>query len=203
MVDLRKPLKRLEFLGLATLFEGGLIVIAVLVGWLVSIDPWQNLIFNHAAFVWGIVGTLPLLAFFAISYYYPGDDLHQIKRFLIEKLGPVFHSCRWYDLLYLALLAGVSEELLFRGALQPWLETLQGRAFGLVASSLLFGLAHWVTPVYALLAALTGLYLGLSLDFGGARNLLVPILIHALYDFIAFLAVVYSYRLEQAKAAEN
>jgi membrane protease YdiL (CAAX protease family) len=33
-------------------------------------------------------------------------------------------------------------------------------------------------------------YLGLSLDYGGERNLLTPIAIHALYDFVAFLAIV-------------
>ncbi len=199
MFDPRKSLRRFKFLSVATLFEGSLLIVAAVLGWVVSIDPFQHLVPSGAAWAWGVTGTLPLLAFFALSYYYPGDHLKPIKRFLIENLGPIFHACRWYDLLYLALLAGVSEEALFRGALQPWLESLHGWAFGLIVSNLVFGLAHWVTPVYGLLAALTGIYLGLSLDISGERNLLIPILIHALYDFLAFLAVVHSYRLERSK----
>jgi membrane protease YdiL (CAAX protease family) len=97
-------------------------------------------------------------------------------------------------LLYLGLLAGVSEEILFRGFLQPWFEREWGWAGGIVFSNLIFALVHWVTPLYALLAGLTGAYLGVSLDITGERNLLVPILIHAVYDFMAFLAVAQTFR---------
>lgn len=58
----------------------------------------------------------------------------------------------------------------------------------------MFALVHWISPLYALLAGLTGIYLGFALDVGGERNLLVPILIHSLYDIVAFLAVAASYR---------
>jgi membrane protease YdiL (CAAX protease family) len=47
----------------------------------------------------------------------------------------------------------------------------------------LFGLLHPITPTYAVLAALMGAYLGGVWLASG--NLLVPIVAHALYDFIA------------------
>jgi membrane protease YdiL (CAAX protease family) len=51
------------------------------------------------------------------------------------------------------------------------------------ATAVAFGLAHALTVTYAVLAALVGGYLGwLHLASG---NLLVPVLAHALYDFIA------------------
>src|SRR5262249_49778032 len=62
--------------------------------------------------------------------------------------------------------AGVSEEMLFRGVLQPEWEEAYGPRTGLVASSTLFGLAHlsslsrsgvWSNAGFAFLA---GLYLG-------------------------------------------
>jgi hypothetical protein len=65
---------------------------------------------------------------------------------------------------------------------------------GLVGCNIIFGLAHAITPLYAVLATLVGIYLSLSLDYGGDRNLLVPIVIHGLYDFLAFVALMRAYR---------
>jgi membrane protease YdiL (CAAX protease family) len=77
----------------------------------------------------------------------------------------------------LALLSSVSEELLFRAALQP--------AVGLVASSLLFGVLH-VSPrgtyvAWAVWATVMGLLFGLL--FAASGTLLAPILAHALINY--------------------
>jgi membrane protease YdiL (CAAX protease family) len=183
-----------QFLRLATWFEGGLILIAYAVGWLVSVDPLAHWAADPMALVWGIAGTLPLYVLFAVTYSVPIAGMRDIKRFLVEKLGPFLGGCRWPELLYLGFLAGISEEILFRGLLQPWFERDWGWLGGIVFSNMIFALVHWVTPLYALLAGLTGAYLGLALDFGGERNLSIPVLIHAIYDFLAFLAVARTYR---------
>jgi len=39
-----------------------------------------------------------------------------------------------------------------------------------------------------------GIYLGLSMDIAGDRNLLTPVIIHGFYDFLAFLALMRAYR---------
>jgi len=70
-----------------------------------------------------------------------------------------------------------------------------------LASNLIFGMTHAVTPLYALLAAAVGVYLGLALDYGGDRNLLTPIIIHGLYDFLAFVALMRVYRAGLSTAA--
>lgn len=186
-----------QFLRLATWFEGGLILVAYAVGWLVSVDPLAHFVVEPEALLWGVLGTLPLYLLFVLFYSVPLGGMQDIKRFLLDKLGPFLGGCRWPELLYLGFLAGVSEEILFRGFLQPWLERDWGWWGGLVFSNMIFALVHWVTPLYALLAGLTGAYLGWALDFGGERNLLAPILIHALYDFLAFLAVARTYRHRQ------
>jgi hypothetical protein len=90
--------------------------------------------------------------------------------------------------------AGISEEILFRGVIQPWLEVSWGLTAGLLLSNVLFGLVHSVTPLYSVLAGLVGIYLGVMMDIQGDRNLLTPIIIHALYDFLAFLALMRAYR---------
>jgi membrane protease YdiL (CAAX protease family) len=113
------------------------------------------------------------------------------------------HRYHWTDLLILAAIAGVSEELLFRGVIQPWIETSWGISAGLILSNIVFGLVHAVTPLYAVLAALVGVYLGLSLDYGGERNLLTPIIIHGFYDFLAFVALMRAYRASLTSTAKD
>jgi membrane protease YdiL (CAAX protease family) len=72
----------------------------------------------------------------------------------------------------------------------------------LIGSNIVFGLAHALTPLYFVLATLVGIYLGLSLDYGGERNLLTPIIIHGLYDFLAFLALMRAYRARQTNGSQ-
>lgn len=199
MFDPSRPPNRTAFLKVATYFQFCLVAIAYFIGWFAGINPLGSLGPNFQTLYWGMVGTIPLYLLFLASYRLPLAKLHDIKRFLIDRLGPYLDACGKFDLLYLGLLAGFTEETLFRGLLQPLLEEYWGWSAGLVVSNLLFALAHFVTPLYALLAGLTGLYLGLALDFGGERNLFTPMFIHAIYDFLAFLVVVKTYRGERGK----
>jgi len=194
-----EPVTRWQFLWLATSFEGGLAVMAWLLGWWLGEAPLSLIRWQPQAVSLGLLGTLPLLAFFGLLYRLQVPQLEQIKRLLIETLGPLLAACRWYELVYVSFLAGVCEELLFRGVLQPWMESLWGWWPALLVSNLLFGLAHSVTPLYTLLAALTGMYLGWLLDAGGERNLLVPILVHGVYDLAAFMIVAAAYRAERGR----
>ena len=189
-----KTLAKRQFFWLATWFEGGLVLLAYGLGWLASMDPLESFVPDPLALAYGLLGTAPLYLFFALGYQFPVAGLREIKEFLVERLGPLLCQCRWWELLYLGCLAGVTEEILFRGFVQPWLERDWGWIGGLVFSNMIFALLHWVTPLYALLAGLTGAYLGLAMDAGESRNLAVPIVIHAVYDFLAFLAVAQLYR---------
>ncbi len=187
------PLNRVQFLWLATLFEGALVVIAIALGQWLLIDPFEYLKPDHVAVIIGLLGCLPLYGLFLASDYLAAT--RDIRELLIDRLGGLLAACSLQELIYLGFLAGTTEEILFRGLLQPWLERDWGPFGGLIFSNLLFALLHWITPTYALLAGLSGLYLGLSLDIGGERNLLTPILIHALYDLLAFVAVARAYRV--------
>ena len=55
----------------------------------------------------------------------------------------------------------------------------------LLITSALFGLVHFVTSTYAVMAGVIGLYLGMISIWSG--NLFVPMVIHALYDFVALM----------------
>jgi membrane protease YdiL (CAAX protease family) len=73
------------------------------------------------------------------------------------------------------LTAAFGEEIFFRGFVQ--------QAFGLVAASLLFMLAHFGKKeirIVSLWSIFQGLYLGLF--FAWSKNLLVPMVAHGLFD---------------------
>lgn len=93
----------------------------------------------------------------------------------------------------LGLTAGLWEELVFRGLLQRGLISGGGLLPGLPAmvgvliGAVIFGLLHAMTPLYFALATLSGAYLGWLLL--ATDNLAVPIIAHAVYDFVAILGV--------------
>lgn len=183
-----------NFFTMACYFEGCLILVAVVLGWIAGIAPFVHLHFSERAIIYGIMGTAPLFLLFLALYRLPFDALREIHQILDETLGASLQRCHWTDLLVLASIAGIAEELLFRGVIQPWMESSWGMSAGLLGNNILFGLVHAVTPLYALLAGLVGIYLGLFLDYGGTRNLLTPMVIHAAYDFLAFLVILRGYR---------
>jgi len=192
-----------DFFKSACYFEASLILVAVFLGWVAGIDPFENIYFSETAIAFGLIGTAPLFLMFLALEKVQGESVVNIRKLLLNTLGPGLHRYHWTDLLILAAIAGVSEELLFRGVIQPWIETSWGISAGLILSNIVFGLVHAVTPLYAVLAALVGIYLGLSLDYGGERNLLTPIIIHGFYDFLAFVALMRAYRASLTSTAKD
>ncbi|MFU8787383.1 MAG: lysostaphin resistance A-like protein [Methylobacter sp.] len=183
-----------DFFKNACYFELSLILVAIVFGWLVNIDPFANLHFSESVVIYGLIGTAPLFFLYLVLQQLPLKSAIKIRDILFQTLGAALQRYHWADLLVLAAVAGISEEILFRGVVQPWIEVSWGMAAGLIATNVIFGLAHAVTPLYAILATLVGIYLSLSMDYDGNRNLFLPIIIHGLYDFLAFIALMRAYR---------
>ena len=162
-------------------------------------NPFEFIIFNEQAVINGIMGTLPLCLIFIALNQLQLDSLQKIRLVLHQTLGTSLHKHHWADLFVLAAIAGISEEILFRGVIQPWMENLWGVVAGILVSSIIFGLVHAVTALYFVMATAVSIYLGLYLGYDSTRNLLTPIIIHSLYDFFAFVVILHSYRLEQQK----
>ena len=161
----RITLTHSQFLVAAALLEGGLLVAAFALGWIVGHNPTATLFWN----------------------------LNRIREFMRDTIGPFLARCRLIDLVLLAMLAGMCEEILFRGLVFQFLSEFD-RGMAIIVSNLLFALAHVVTPLYAFLAAMAGLYLTALLVVDPSPNLLLPIVAHAAYDFIAFLVVVRDFK---------
>jgi membrane protease YdiL (CAAX protease family) len=179
---------------LGVLFEGGLAVLACLLGWLLGRSPLgDRFSFDVLDAGWVVAATVPMfLAFLAVNYL----PLARIRRFFEEVLRPLFRHCSLLELALISLLAGVGEEMLFRGVIQGALADWLGPWWGLVLASVVFGLLHAITATYVVLAFLLGLYLGWVWLANG--NLLVVIIAHALYDFCV---LVYLLRGPTARAS--
>jgi membrane protease YdiL (CAAX protease family) len=159
--------------------------------WL-GISPLDRLHATPAAFGVGIVGAVPLLL--GLRWMLT-SDLKSVRRLLalvVEELGPLLAPRSPLELVLLAALAGFAEEILFRGVIQAGLARVLPASGALVVASAAFGLAHFITPTYAILAGLAGLYLGGLFLFQG--SLVAPIVAHAVYDVVALNYVVRLYR---------
>jgi membrane protease YdiL (CAAX protease family) len=190
-----------QFLTMAILVEGGLCVLAVGQAWVLGVPLQEGLRWNGEAVLWGLAATVPLCLVFIAAYYRPVGSYRKIKDFLLESLGPSLAACRWYELLLVAALAGIGEELLFRGTLQMWLLRF-GYLPSLLISNVLFALCHAITFTYAVLAFVMGLFLGLLMD-APHSSLLAPMITHGLYDFFAFYVLAADYRSRQQRVSEE
>jgi membrane protease YdiL (CAAX protease family) len=131
------------------------------------------------------LGTAPLLSAAAaalaaapvIGFSAWSIDRYRWARELAREFAALLGPLRTRDIVYLAALSGLAEELLFRGALLPWI--------GLTASSLLFGIIHFHRSrrflPWTAFAVVMGFVLGGCFLWTG--DILSPILIHFTVNF--------------------
>lgn len=182
-----------QFLTSGGIFEGVLLVIAFIGGWLTGVNPTLWLSWSPQDLLMGLLATVPMLIMLAISLLVPSKGMQQIRRFLRQSVGHYLVQCRPLDIFLLSVLAGVCEEILFRGFFFQWISHWNFMMAVLI-TNLLFALAHSITPMYALLAAFLGLYLTALVGIDKSPNLLIPIIAHTLYDFVAFYVVIFDTR---------
>ncbi|HTU19284.1 MAG TPA: CPBP family intramembrane glutamic endopeptidase [Gemmataceae bacterium] len=170
---------------LAVLVEGGLLAAASILGWMLDQPPLRSFQWTLGAVLWGVLAALPLVALLFVILRWPIGPLKRIHRFSEEVIRPLLAPCSVIDLLGISVLAGLGEEILFRGVLQEAFARYNVWV-GLAVASAMFGLVHAITLSYVLLATLMGAYLG-CVWLWADHNLLVIVITHALYDFVALL----------------
>lgn len=113
--------------------------------------------------------------------------IRSLRKTMITEVRVIFLSLRFIDIFIISLAAGFAEEMLFRGIFQV--------KFGIVMASILFGLVHFITPAYVVVTVLMGFYIGFFyLLFG---SLLIPILLHFVYDLGALTYLRYYVKGEE------
>jgi hypothetical protein len=184
------------FVLIAILFESALGVVAVGVGgifsyWpLIGLPPRAGGMTTVAAVGWGLVAAAPMTLTLAIVAQSRFSPLVRLREQAEKLLVPLLAGCHPFELALVALVAGMGEEILFRGLIQEglarwWSGLPAGWLVAWLVASLLFGVCHWLSGTYAFLAMLAGLYLGLLLL--AFDHLLVPITAHAMYDLAALV----------------
>lgn len=172
--------------------EAGLLLLGwVLARWL-DIDPLGRVYLDWSGMARGTIAALPMLLGLYWALRTQTRPVRQLVQIVQDHLGPLLVSRSSAELAGIAILAGVAEEFLFRGVMQVGLGRVLSDGLALTITSVAFGLVHFLTPTYALLAFLAGAYLGALFLLQG--NLLVPIVAHTLYDFIALICLVRRYR---------
>lgn len=160
----------------------GIVVLAVVLALLFRIDLLGAMDFSVDALNGGVIGTLPMLLLGWWLFRSRWVWVHELRQLMESTLIPLFRNAPTGTVFLVALLAGVGEELLFRGVIQGGLEGSLGPWPALVVASVVFGLMHALTRAYFIIATLMGLYLGWI--YMATGNLLIPILIHFLYDWV-------------------
>ena len=136
-------------------------------------------VFDNNALVWGISLAAGITITSSIIYrlwpaYRESADIY---------LNMVIRPLLWPDLIWLGLLPGLSEELLFRGVMLP---ALGLNLTAVIISSLLFGILHlsgagqWP---YVVWATVVGFSLGYVALITG--NLLIPIAAHIITNLVS------------------
>jgi CAAX protease family protein len=177
---------------IAMLFEGGLGVLALVVGWALDRPLGELIDWTVTGALWGAAAALPPIVLLLVCVRIPVWPFSDVAEVIDRMLTPMFRDIGLVNLAMISALAGLGEELLFRGLLQQglanWIGGPAGVWIALAAASIIFGLVHPVTPTYAVLATLMGAYLGwLWID---TENLLVPIAAHGVYDFLTLTYIV-------------
>jgi hypothetical protein len=190
----------------ACLFELGFGGLAILLGVAFGPDPRSLLprlsdlqgILVGASLGCGLaIPWILCLLFLKRQRWQWSSELFELTRELLKFLN----GASWYWLALLALSSGVGEEIFFRGWLQGWIQKLVGlgesgdgplttrnfinATLAIFLSALVFGIVHPLSKTYIAFAFAMGLYLGASYCLTG--NLLVPIVAHASYNFVAMV----------------
>ena len=172
---------------MAMMFESGLGFVGILVAWLTGCSLAARLMISQWALLRGLLACVPMLAMLWVLMRSAWPPLLRLRRQVEEVVQELFGQSKWWELAMISLAAGLGEELLFRGALQPWVASWTTPVVALVVVSMLFGLAHALSTTYFLLATVIGGYFGLlTMVFD---DLVAPIVAHTVYDFVALMVV--------------
>ena len=171
------------------ILEVALVGIAVLVSYLFFDTLLLNPItFDQEGVITGLAASLPIVAYFFFSLSAFGRNLAPLERIydlLKRMLSKALSEMPTWQIVVIGMSAGIGEECLFRGMLQPLVEGWTSPWAAIALTGLFFGLLHALTPAYFILATVLSIYFGFLVNYTG--NVLTPILAHGLYDVVALL----------------
>gem|GEM_PF-464966 len=173
-------------LGWALSFEVGLGLLALVCGYATNVWPAAKLWpVSLGTVLLGVASAIPPLLIMLSVRRVQWPPLRDLTELVDERLVPLFRGLSIWELALLSFAAGWGEELLFRGLVQGEVTDRTNIFLGILIASLIFGLVHFLSPAYFVMAFCVSIYFGwLYWQFS---SLWVPILGHAVYDFLMLL----------------
>ncbi|MBS3803818.1 MAG: CPBP family intramembrane metalloprotease [Oleiphilaceae bacterium] len=171
----------------ALLFQGGIVVVALVAIAVFGVEVKTG---GQSPLRALALGSLAALGMFVLLFglsRLPGLFPSRLKR----------HAKDLYDfvsgfpiagIVALAVLAGVGEELFFRAFIQGGLAGFTNNITAVLVASIIFGLAHFLSFAYFLVATLMGALLGTA--YALSDSILLVMVWHSVYDLIALLALI-------------
>lgn len=181
------PLNRTQILGVMGVTAVLLLIVAKLWQWLGNVYLMRLVVSVHDGLL-GVALAAAIVGASGVIYRLWPAYRSSADAYLAFVIKPLI----WPDLLWLGLLPGLSEELLFRGVM---LSALGMNGLAVIVSSLVFGVLHlsniqqWP---YVVWATIVGLGLGFSAIATG--NLLVPIVAHIITNWVSSGLWKYNHR---------
>jgi uncharacterized protein len=152
------------------------------------VPPFGHFWLDARAAGYGVAATLPLLALLRWCLRTGWGPVRRLVDLVEEHLTPYLAGASAGGIVLVSLMAGIGEEVLFRGVIQAGLADRLPAWLAVGIAAVLFGVAHWLTVSYAVFATLIGVYLGIL--FLVTENLVAPVVTHALYDVVALSVLV-------------
>jgi len=176
--------ERRTLLVMAVVVEGGALCVAVVLGYFFDQPFWETTRFSAGGIVLGLGCAVALTAVVLAMVKYPIRPLRQVRNDL-ALVVTLFKDLSIPELIAISALAGVGEEALFRGVMQPAVAGVTGQAPAILVVALVFGLLHAISVSYVVFAGVISV--GLSLLYLWTENLAVPIIAHGAYDAFALI----------------
>eukprot|EP00638_Chattonella_subsalsa_P005493 CAMPEP_0117756306 /NCGR_PEP_ID=MMETSP0947-20121206/13994_1 /TAXON_ID=44440 /ORGANISM="Chattonella subsalsa, Strain CCMP2191" /LENGTH=223 /DNA_ID=CAMNT_0005575857 /DNA_START=160 /DNA_END=828 /DNA_ORIENTATION=- len=176
----------------STAGQSVLIALAIAIGKYMESSPLKDANFSNDCILKGFVASIPLFAlnFFVKLVFGKEAWFLEIEQSTQDTCKFLFGVQENYvkvaiGALMLSLAAGFGEEMLFRGVIQNAVTNIAGDFTGLSVASVIFGVLHFISPAYAILATISGFYFGAV--FTSSGNIAIPIIAHAFYDLVALI----------------
>lgn len=182
--------QRAPGLGVVLASQLAIVLLGVAGIWLLNVSLPAAKIGWVLASIFGIALAVITFAIF-LSVYRFGGRFAQTLLTDLQRVWGLFAGYSWGKMIVVATLAGIGEELLFRGFAQTWLNNYMVIAWAILISSIIFAMLHYLSYAYFICAVLMSIAFGIGYYLSG--SLLMVIVWHGVYDLIA-LAVIVKYR---------
>ena len=129
-------------MGVVVVSQSAIVLLGVAGIWLLNISLPAAKIGGGLASIFGVFLAVITFAIFFLVYRFGGRFAQTLLTDL-QRVWGLFTGYSWLKIIVVASLAGIGEELLFRGFAQTWLNSSVTNAWEIFISSIIFALLHY------------------------------------------------------------